>query len=73
MATTFEAQLAILEHKNIICAGYGAVLHVHALVEEISVAVRNLLNCKVVLYLSLFSLYNTTLFIISLGAVASNR
>ncbi|KXN90256.1 Eukaryotic peptide chain release factor GTP-binding subunit [Leucoagaricus sp. SymC.cos] len=31
----FEAQLAILEHKSIICAGYSAVLHVHTLSEEI--------------------------------------
>ncbi|EKM80310.1 hypothetical protein AGABI1DRAFT_113508 [Agaricus bisporus var. burnettii JB137-S8] len=31
----FEAQLAILEHKNIICAGYSAVLHVHTLSEEV--------------------------------------
>ncbi|ETW76653.1 hypothetical protein HETIRDRAFT_389700 [Heterobasidion irregulare TC 32-1] len=32
----FEAQLAILEHKNIICAGYTAVMHVHTLAEEIT-------------------------------------
>ncbi|KAJ8522970.1 hypothetical protein ONZ45_g479 [Pleurotus djamor] len=32
----FEAQLAILEHKNIICAGYSAVLHVHTLAEEVT-------------------------------------
>ncbi|KAH7887771.1 P-loop containing nucleoside triphosphate hydrolase protein [Phlebopus sp. FC_14] len=32
----FEAQLAILEHKNIICAGYSAVMHVHTLAEEIT-------------------------------------
>ncbi|KAM6495914.1 eukaryotic polypeptide chain release factor 3 [Amanita muscaria] len=32
----FEAQLAILEHKNIICAGYSAMLHVHALAEEVT-------------------------------------
>ncbi|KAG8758726.1 translation termination factor GTPase eRF3 [Serendipita sp. 396] len=32
----FIAQLAILEHKNIICAGYSAVMHVHTLSEEIS-------------------------------------
>ncbi|KAG6814201.1 hypothetical protein H0H92_000878 [Tricholoma furcatifolium] len=32
----FEAQLAILEHKNIICAGYSAVMHVHTLSEEIT-------------------------------------
>ncbi|KAK7049546.1 translation termination factor GTPase eRF3 [Paramarasmius palmivorus] len=32
----FEAQLAILEHKNIICAGYSAVLHCHTLAEEVT-------------------------------------
>lgn len=31
----FEAQLAILEHKNIICAGYSAVMHAHTLAEEV--------------------------------------
>ncbi|CAG8577454.1 5578_t:CDS:10, partial [Dentiscutata heterogama] len=36
--TIFEAQLAILEHKNIICAGYSAVLHIHSCVEEVSIA-----------------------------------
>ena len=36
----FEAQLAILEHKNIICAGYSCVLHVHTLSEEVNLAVR---------------------------------
>lgn len=35
----FEAQLAILEHKNIICAGYSAVLHVHTLSEEVVLSV----------------------------------
>ncbi|CAO3647378.1 unnamed protein product [Cunninghamella blakesleeana] len=35
-ATKFNAQLAILDHKNIICAGYTAVLHVHAAAEEIT-------------------------------------
>ncbi|CAE6421860.1 Eukaryotic peptide chain release factor GTP-binding subunit AltName: Full=ERF-3 [Rhizoctonia solani AG-1 IB] len=34
--TQFEAELVILEHKNIICAGYSAVMHVHTLAEEIS-------------------------------------
>jgi peptide chain release factor subunit 3 len=33
--TRFEAQLAILEHKSIICAGYSAVMHVHTLSEEV--------------------------------------
>lgn len=37
--TSFEAQLIILEHKNIICAGYNAILHVHTCVEEVSVGV----------------------------------
>ena len=32
----FEAQLAILEHRNIICAGYSAVMHVHTLSEEVT-------------------------------------
>ena len=35
----FEAQLAILDHKNIICAGYSAVLHVHTLAEEVTLSV----------------------------------
>lgn len=34
----FEAQLAILEHKNIICAGYSAVMHVHTLGEEVTLS-----------------------------------
>ncbi|KDQ17323.1 hypothetical protein BOTBODRAFT_30142 [Botryobasidium botryosum FD-172 SS1] len=34
----FEAQLAILDHKNIICAGYGAVMHIHTLSEEVTLA-----------------------------------
>lgn len=34
----FEAQLAILEHKNIICAGYTAVMHCHTLAEEVTLA-----------------------------------
>merc|ERR1711939_353334 len=32
----FEAQLVILDSKNIICAGYGAVMHVHTLAEEVT-------------------------------------
>ncbi|RPD67335.1 eukaryotic polypeptide chain release factor 3 [Lentinus tigrinus ALCF2SS1-7] len=34
----FEAQLAILDHKNIICAGYSAVMHCHTLSEEVTLA-----------------------------------
>ncbi|RWS12008.1 Eukaryotic peptide chain release factor GTP-binding subunit ERF3A-like protein [Dinothrombium tinctorium] len=33
----FDAQVAILEHKSIICPGYSAVLHIHAAVEEVIV------------------------------------
>jgi peptide chain release factor subunit 3 len=50
----FEAQLAILEHKSIICAGYSAVLHVHALSEEVVLSVSNLmLQSKVSLELTM--------------------
>ena len=35
----FEAQLAILDHKNIICAGYSAIMHVHTLAEEVQLTV----------------------------------
>ncbi|KAI9008357.1 P-loop containing nucleoside triphosphate hydrolase protein [Gaertneriomyces semiglobifer] len=34
-SSVFEAQLAIIEYKNIICAGYRAVMHAHTLVEEV--------------------------------------
>lgn len=40
----FEAQLAILDHKNIICAGYGAIMHVHTLTEEVTLAVRSIVR-----------------------------
>ena len=33
----FDAQVAILEHKSIICSGYSAVLHIHTAVEEITI------------------------------------
>ncbi|KAK2571598.1 Eukaryotic peptide chain release factor GTP-binding subunit ERF3B [Acropora cervicornis] len=33
---SFEAQVVILEHKSIICAGYSAVLHIHNVVEEVT-------------------------------------
>lgn len=34
---TFDAQIVILEHKSIICAGYSAILHIHACAEEITI------------------------------------
>lgn len=33
----FDAQVVILEHKSIICAGYSAVCHIHSVAEEITV------------------------------------
>ncbi|XP_076817282.1 eukaryotic peptide chain release factor GTP-binding subunit ERF3A-like [Clavelina lepadiformis] len=33
--TTFDAQIAIIEYKSIICAGYSAILHIHTCVEEV--------------------------------------
>ncbi|KAF9924749.1 translation termination factor GTPase eRF3 [Linnemannia zychae] len=38
VVSKFEAQLGILDHKNIICAGYTAVLHIHNAIEEISLS-----------------------------------
>ena len=38
VVTRFEAQLAILEHRNIICAGYSAVMHAHSMSEEVSLS-----------------------------------
>jgi peptide chain release factor subunit 3 len=37
-ARIFDAQLYILETKSIICAGYTAVLHVHAATEEVKLS-----------------------------------
>jgi GTPase len=39
MSQNFDAQIAILEHKSIICAGYSAVLHIHTVVEEVQITV----------------------------------
>ena len=47
----FEAQLAILDHRNIICAGYTAVMHIHTLAEDITLVVRILLLAYRVAYL----------------------
>ncbi|XP_046855668.1 eukaryotic peptide chain release factor GTP-binding subunit ERF3A-like isoform X2 [Xenia sp. Carnegie-2017] len=32
----FNAQVVILEHKSIICSGYSCVLHIHNVVEEVT-------------------------------------
>lgn len=43
----FDAQVAILEHKSIICPGYSAVLHIHCAIEEVSVkAIIDLIDKK---------------------------
>lgn len=36
----FDAQVVILEHKSIICAGYSAVMHIHCAAEEVTVKVH---------------------------------
>lgn len=35
----FDAQVVIMEHKSIICAGYSAVCHIHTVAEEVTVKV----------------------------------
>lgn len=46
-AQVFEAQLMILEHKNIMCAGYTCVLHIHTCVEEVTIgALLHLIDKK---------------------------
>jgi len=47
VVSKFEATLGILDHKNIICAGYTAVLHIHNAIEEISLsAMMHLIDKK---------------------------
>ena len=41
--------MVILEHKSIICAGYSAVLHIHACVEEVQFVVSDICSvCRFV-------------------------
>ena len=35
----FDAQVTILEHKSIICAGYSAVMHIYCVAEEVQAKV----------------------------------
>lgn len=45
--TAFEAQLMIMDHKNIICPGYNAVLHIHNLAAEVTIgALLHLIDKK---------------------------
>jgi peptide chain release factor subunit 3 len=47
--TRFEAQIHIIDTKNIICSGYSAVLHVHTLAEEVTLTVSHSLDRKTLL------------------------
>lgn len=42
LAQRFEAQLVILDHKNIICAGYKVVMHLHNLARDVTLVVSNI-------------------------------
>ncbi|KAK3815024.1 MAG: P-loop containing nucleoside triphosphate hydrolase protein [Benniella sp.] len=43
----FEAVVGILDHKDIFCAGYTAVLHIHTAIEEVTVsAILHLIDKK---------------------------
>lgn len=50
----FDAQVVILEHKSIICAGYSAVMHIHCAAEEITV---NVTFCTTFCKLPLHSIF----------------
>jgi translation elongation factor EF-1alpha len=45
LLTTVFFQVAILEYKSIICAGYSAVLHIHTCAEEVAIKVSPLTCC----------------------------
>lgn len=45
----FDAQVVILEHKSIICAGYSAVMHIHCAAEEVTVKVSKIIYFTVLL------------------------
>lgn len=45
----FDAQVVILEHKSIICAGYSAVMHIHCAAEEVTVKVSKVNDFTVLL------------------------
>lgn len=38
-ATQFQAQLAIMDSKNIITAGFSCILHAHSVQEEVTIIV----------------------------------
>ena len=41
VVTTFEAQVAIIELKNVLTVGYTCVMHVHTAVQEVTFDVRS--------------------------------
>ena len=59
--TQFEAELVILDHKNIICAGYSSVMHVHTLAEEVTLAVSLSVDAPCNYILTTFSIGLTPL------------
>lgn len=51
----FDAQVVILEHKSIICAGYSAVMHIHCAAEEVTVKVSlDQINNSIHIYIACF-------------------
>jgi hypothetical protein len=48
-AASLASQLKILEYKTIICAGFTCVLHVHSVVEDVTITVSStrLASCGV--------------------------
>lgn len=48
-------QIVIIEHKSIICPGYGAVLHIHTCIEEVQITVIVLSRMIVLKYFILLS------------------
>lgn len=55
----FDAQVVILEHKSIICAGYSAVMHIHCAAEEITVKVMHFAHFKEKILIIFFSIFQT--------------
>ena len=44
VVNSFEAQVAIIELKNLLSAGYGCVMHVHTAVVEVQFEVQSLVQ-----------------------------
>lgn len=59
----FDAQVVILEHKSIICAGYSAVMHIHCAAEEITVKVISISHYSAETMLNIFKFAYRPLFV----------